>query len=41
MGEIIYVQKCNAPNAPNISSIIVKTCAELNKGFRLVVLGYS
>ena len=41
MGEIIYFQRCNAPNGPNISSIIVKTYAKLKKSFRLVVLGYT
>ena len=39
MGEIIYFQRCNAPNGPNISPIIVKTYAKLKKSFRLVVLG--
>ena len=41
MGEIIYFQRCNAPNGPNISSIIVKTYAKLKKSFRLVVVGYT
>ena len=41
MGEIIYFQRCNAPNGPNISSIIVKTYAKLKKSLRLVVLGYT
>ena len=41
MGEIIYFQRCKAPNGPNISSIIVKTYAKLKKSFRLVVLGYT
>ena len=41
MGEVIYFQRCNAPNGPNISSIIVKTYAKLKKSFRLVVLGYT
>ena len=35
MGEIIYFQRCNAPNGPNISSIIVKTYAKLKKSFRI------
>ena len=41
MGEIIYFQRCKAPNGPNISSIIVKTYTKLKKSFRLVVLGYT
>ena len=41
MGEIIYFQRCSAPNGPNISSIIVKTYAKLKKSLRLVVLGYT
>ena len=41
MGEIIYFQRCNAPNGPNISSLIVKTYGKLKKSFRLVVLGYT
>ena len=41
MGEINYFHWCNAPNGPNISSIIVKTYAKLKKSFRLVVLGYT
>ena len=39
--EIIYFQRCNAPNGPNISSIIVKTYEKLKKSFILVVLGYT
>ena len=35
MGEIIYFQRCKAPNGPNISSIIVKTYTKLKKSFRL------
>ena len=41
MGEIIYFQRYNAPNGPNISSIIVKTYAKLKKSLRLVALGYT
>ena len=35
MGEIIYFQRCNAPNGPNISSIIVKTYAKLKQSFQI------
>ena len=35
MGEIIYFQRCNAPNGPNISSIIVKTCAKIKEELQI------
>ena len=35
MGEITYFQRCNAPNGPNISSIIVKTYAKLKKKLQI------
>ena len=35
MGEIIYFQRCNAPNGPNISSIIVKTYAKFKEELQI------
>ena len=35
MGEIIYFQRCNAPNGPNISSIIVKTYAKIKEELQI------
>ena len=33
--EIISGQTCNAPNAPKISSLIIRICMKLNLGYRL------
>ena len=35
MGEIIYFQRCNAPNGPNISSIIVKTYGKIKEELQI------
>ena len=35
MGEIIYFQRCNAPNGPNISSIIVKNICKIKEELQI------
>ena len=34
-------QTCNAPNAPKISSLIIRICMKLNLGFRLAILWHT
>ena len=38
LGVIISDQTCNAPNAPKISSIMIRISMKLNLGFILAIL---